>query len=259
MSSIRRSNRQRKTVAGLIVIVAILVMAMSIGCIEEVKKGEDGFVEEVIEHITPIPTHIPAPTPIIRPTPIPPYVISPTPTPSYQELIDKALEELPVGRILFNPPEEMKVGETELVEVRITQNRTEDLTRGLEGPGEPQIKETEVSTYMKVCLTGSGFAIDPQISEAQMIESDKYTHWEFHVTPLKSGIQTLKLTYYVIIRIQGADRQKEYEVGDWEVSVKVTPMGLLKSYWQFIVGTLIAIVALIISIIGIRKKQREKR
>jgi hypothetical protein len=166
-----------------------------------------------------------------------------------------------MGRILFNPPKEMKVRETKLVEVRITQNRTEDLTKGLEGPGEPQIKETEVSTYMKVRLTGSGFAIDidPEISEAQMIESDKYTHWEFHVTPLKSGIQTLRLTYFVIISVQGTDRQKEYEVGDWGVSVKVTPMGLLKSYWQFVVGTLIAIVALIISIIGIRKKRREKR
>ncbi|MBE9593312.1 MAG: hypothetical protein IMF19_07505, partial [Proteobacteria bacterium] len=130
--------------------------------------------------------------------------------------------------------------------------------KGLEGPGEPQIKETTVSTYMKVRLTGSGFKIVPEISEAQMIESDKHTHWEFHVTPLKSGIQTLRLTYFVIISAQGTDRQKEYEVGDWGVSVKVTPMGLLKSYWQFVVGTLIAIVALIISIIGIRKKKRRE-
>ena len=250
MSSIRRSNRQRKTVAGLIVIIAILVMAMSIGCVEKeaaevVKEG----VKEVIEHITPIPipTRIPAPG-----------YLPATPTPSYQELIDKALEELPMGRILFNPPKEMKVRETELVEVRITQNLTEDLTKGLEGPGEPQIKETKVATYMKVRLTGSGFNIVPEISEPQMIESDKYTHWEFHVTPLNSGIQTLKLTYFVITSVQGTDRQKEYIVGDWEVSVKVTPMGQLKCYWQFIVTTLIAIIALIIAIIAIRKKKRRE-
>ena len=172
--------------------------------------------------------------------------------PTYHDLIDKALKELPIGKILFNPPEKMKVGDTELVEVRITQNITEDLTKGLEGRGKAKIKETEVSSYMKVRLTGSAFKIVPEISEPQIIESDKYTEWQFHVTPLKSGIQTLHLIYYVIISIAGYDdKQKAYKVGDWKVNVKVNPMYFLKCYWQFIVGTLIAIVTLIIAIIAI--------
>ena len=182
-------------------------------------------------------------------------IASPTPP---QESIDEILKKLPMGEVLFNAPKEMKVGETELVEVRISQNITENLTKELKGRGEPEIRETKVSPYMKVRLAGINFDIDPQNGAEQIIERDKYTHWEFHVTPLKSGLQTLKLTYYVIIPFQGADRQKEYEVGDWEVSVNVTPMGLLKCYWQFIVGTLIAIIALIISIIGIRKKKRRE-
>jgi hypothetical protein len=167
-------------------------------------------------------------------------------------IINKALKELPTGKILFNPPEEMKVGDTELVEVRITHNITEDLTKGLEGRGKAKIKETEVSSYMKVRLTGNAFKIVPEISEPQIIESDKYTEWQFHVTPLKSGIQTLHLIYYVIISIAGYDdKQKAYKVGDWKVNVKVNPMYFLKCYWQFIVGTLIAIVTLIIAIIAI--------
>jgi hypothetical protein len=175
-----------------------------------------------------------------------------TTTPTYHELIEKALKELPIGKILFNPSEKMKVGDTELVEVRITQNITEDLRKGLEGRGKVKIKETEVSSYMKVCLTGSAFKIVPEISEPQIIESDKYTEWQFHVTPLKSGLQTLKLTYFVIISIADyGDRQKEYKVGEWEVNVKVNPRYFLKCYWRFIVGTLIAIVGLIIAIIAI--------
>ena len=170
----------------------------------------------------------------------------------YLKLIDKALKELSTGKILFNPPEEMKVGDAELVEVRIAHNSTGDLTKGLEGRGKAKIKVTEVSSYMKVRLTGSAFKIVPETSEPQIIESDKYTEWQFYVTPLKSGRQTLRLTYYVIISIAGYDdKQKAYKVGDWKVNVKVNPMYFLKCYWRFIVGTLIAIVTLIIAIIAI--------
>ena len=238
MSSTRQ---KRKAIIFAGILVAILVMAMSMGCIEE-------------SEVTPIPPPLSTPPPVI-----------PIPTPPPQESIDEILKKLPLGRVLFNPPKEMKVGETELVEVRITQNlteefQTEELTKGLEGRGEPQTKEIKSWACMWVQLTGINFDIKPQNGEKLIIESNKYTEWRFHVTPSKSGIQTLKLAYYVIIHHQGADRQKEYEVGDWEVNVKVNPVGFLMCNWQFIVGTLIAIVALIISIIGIRRKKwREER
>jgi hypothetical protein len=151
----------------------------------------------------------------------------------------------------------MKLGDTELVEVRITQNITENFTKGLEGRGDPLINETKVSPTMKVRLTGENFYINPQNGEEQIIESDKHTEWQFYVTPLKSGIQTLHLTYYVIISIPGYDdKKKEYEVGNWEINVKVNPVWFLKSNWQFIVATLLTIVGLIIAVIAIQKKSQ---
>ncbi|MBE9593297.1 MAG: hypothetical protein IMF19_07430, partial [Proteobacteria bacterium] len=118
----------------------------------------------------------------------------------------------------------MEVGEPELVEVRITKNMTEELTRDLKGRGDPIIEEINVSTSMNVRLTGINFDIEPQNGAAQAIESDKFTKWVFHVTPLKSGIQTLSITVYAIISIPGYDdKEKEYEVEDWEINVKVNP------------------------------------
>ena len=180
----------------------------------------------------------------------------PSPSPSLQELIDEEIKKLPKGKILFNPPKEMKVRETELVEVRITKSMAEELTRDLKGRGDPIIEEINVSTSMNVRLTGINFDIEPQNGAAQAIESDKFTKWVFYVTPLKSGIQTLYITVYAIISIPGYDdKEKEYEVEDWEINVKVNPIWLLKCNWQFIVGTLIAIVSLIIAAISIRKKK----
>ncbi|RCV63631.1 hypothetical protein C5S53_12890 [Methanophagales archaeon] len=224
-----KGKMKKQAIINLTVIAAILAVAMFAGCAEKPAS------EEACK---------------IAPTAVPTVA----PTAPIQESIDEILENLPTGKVLFNPPHEMKVGETELVEVRITQNLTEDLTKGLEGRGEPQTNETKVSTYMKVRLTGRNFDIDPKSGAPQIIESDKYTHWEFHVTPLKSGIQTLKLTYFVILLVQGTDRQKEYEAGDWEVNVNVNHVWWLTSNWRFLVSTLIAIVALMISIIAIRKK-----
>lgn len=156
------------------------------------------------------PTRIPTPTPAV-PTPMPTVAVPPpaaTPPPAHlsQKYVDEIIENLPLGKILCNPPEEMRVGETELVEVRITQNMTEDLTRELEGRGVPRI-ETEkikVSTEMEVYLTGDNFDIKlrPDIRRL-ILGSDKYTCWKFKVTPLTSGIQTLDLTVYAINRYTG--------------------------------------------------------
>jgi hypothetical protein len=256
---------KRKAIIFTAIAVAVLVTAMSMGCVDQQQKEETkAEVKEALETVKEDLETTERDIVVINESGFIVYytwedyleAISATPTPTDQELIDKALEELPTGKILFNPPKEMKVGDTELVEVRITQNISEDLTKGLKGRGDPLINETTISTYMKVRLTGMNFDIDPQNGATQIIESDKYTEWRFHVTPLKSGIQTLRLTYYVILSIPGYDdRKKEYEVGDWEINVIVTLAWFLKCNWQFIVVTLLTMVGLIIAVIAIRKKR----
>jgi len=282
---------KKKVLAGLIVIAAIVLVAMFAGCVE-VEEAAPLPSPTPTSTTTPKSTTTPTSTttldfynytnfynhtksahiPSSTPTPnfytytifykcgksasILTSITTPTSTPTFQELIDAELKELPTGKILFNPPTEMKVGDTELVVVRITQNISEDLTKGLKGKGDPLINETKISTYMKVRLTGMNFDIDPHNGAAKIIESNKYTEWRFHVTPLKSGIQTLHLTYYVILSIPGHDdKNYEYEVGDWEINVIITPLWFLKCNLEFIVATLLAIVGLIIAVIAIRKKR----
>ena len=224
-----------KTMLRIVAIAMIVLIVALSGCVGGDKKPAE---------VEPTPAATPAATPTA------------TPPPTLQELIDEALKELPMGNILFNPPKEMEVGGTELVEVRITQNITENLTKGLEGRGDPLINETKISATMKVRLTGKNFKIVPQSEEEQIIGSDRYTEWEFYVTPLKPGIQTLHLTYYVILSIPPYDdsKVKGYEVGYREINVVVNPARFLESHWQFIVATLLTIVGLIIAVIAIRKK-----
>jgi hypothetical protein len=209
----------------------------------------------------------PAPTPVLTPatTPVltlaPTLTPKPTPTPSFQELIDEELKKVSPGRILFNPREEMKVGEKERVVVRLTKDITENLTEGLKGAGTPQIEPIEVGTFMKVTLTGDSFDINALSTEEQSVTSMRFTEWSWDVTPLKSGRQELHLTVTVRILIPG--RQDEQKI-DWlvmdkqiniEVNLPYTFKRFIGCYWEGLGG----LVTIIILIIGIILKYRGGR
>jgi hypothetical protein len=213
--------------------------------------------------LTPTPTASPTPEPEPTPTTAPPT--TPTPTPSFHELIDEELAELSSGRILFDHPEEMKVGVKERVLVRLTKDITVNLTEGLEGVEAQQIEPIEVGTFMNVRLTCSGdsFFIDALSSEKQVVRQVGFTEWYWDVTPLKSGTQELHLTVTVRILIKGQEEQKiDWLVMDKRISVEVNPPYTFKkfiwSHWQWIVATIISAIAVIPIILKLCGRTRKK-
>jgi hypothetical protein len=188
---------------------------------------------------------------------------TPTPTPSVHELIDDAFKKLSSGQILFNPPEKMKVGIEERVEVRLTKDITENLTEELKGPGAPQIESIKVGTCMMVKLTGDSFDINALSSEEQVVKPVGFTEWSWDVTPLKSGRQELHLTVIVRILIPGQDEQKiDWLVKDKQINIEVNPSYTFKRFiechWQWIVGTIISAIAVIPIILKLSGRTRKR-
>ena len=66
------------------------------------------------------------------------------------DIVEDELKKLAAGKILFNPPSDMKVGVTERIEARIGKGVIPDFTAGLKGKGQVQIKSLKVSTFMQV-------------------------------------------------------------------------------------------------------------
>jgi len=164
---------------------------------------------------------------------------------SVSEIVEYKLKKLALGRILFNPPKEMKAAVVERVEVRIAKTITEDLTIGLRGRVEPKIEDIRVGTSMKARLTGDNFGITSPSTENQLVTGTGFTHWEWDVTPLKSGIQRLLLTVTVRIKIPNYDEEeKDYPVFEREIKVKVNLIHSIKnfvrSYWQWIVAMIVS-------------------
>jgi YVTN family beta-propeller protein len=222
---------------------------------------------------TPTPT---TPAPISTPTPSPPSPtpistpLSPTPTQfDTAKYVEEQLNKLLPGRIFFNPPQEMTVGETERVEVRLTKASienlsTENLTKGTRGRGESQIENvTNVSSFMKVHLTGDNFDIKALSEEEQFVSSEGFRQWEFDVTPLESGTQKLQLTVAVRILISNIGEEKiSYPAFEKLINVKVNPGyftgKFIENNLQWILTTMIGLSGVIMGWI-IKKKRKKER
>lgn len=176
------------------------------------------------------------------------------------EMLDEEIEELSIGQILFNPPEIMKVGIKERIEVRISQNIQEDLTESLRGRGLPRVEEIIVGSVMKVRLSGEAFKIESFSDEVQFIGSSGYTQWEWDVIPIKSGNKLIHLSLSVSVYLRNyGEKIKSLPVMDKEILVKVNIpysfCNFIKNNWQWIVGTIIAVLGLLFGFIKCKKRR----
>lgn len=163
--------------------------------------------------------------------------------PEWYKLLTEELKRLPVGRILFNPPETMKLGTTERIEARISQDSNTNLVASLKGRGVPKIEEIKVSELMKVRLSGHNFQIISLNEENQIIGPSGFTEWAWNVTPEKSGKQALHLHVTLRIRLPFGEERKDHPVVDRELVVLVNPIYSMKSfvvrYWKWILTALL--------------------
>ena len=203
----------------------------------------------------------PTPTPTLTPSP------SPTPTPSLSESIAEEHKKHPMGEMVFNAPETMTVGKKVRIVVRITMNTTENLTEGLIGGGVPQVEEIKVSRNMEVRLKGKNFDRESLfIHEKQIVGSEEFTEWAWDVTPLDLGVQELHLLSAVWVVTHYGEWGIGNPVRDKQIDVKLGGvdgivficMEFIKKHWQWIVGTLIAIITIIIHVMLVVRRSGKK-
>jgi hypothetical protein len=176
---------------------------------------------------------------------------------TYDVLVSNAFAELVrPGRLLFNPPDRMQLGQTERVEVRLTRTLELDavLLDNLRGRGEPRLEEIPVAPLMAVTLKSDVFHITAYSDEEQSVAKDSITTWEFDIRALKRGRQ--RLVMCVSLRIPVADHPSEHKsipVREVVIDVQVGTPALLTHFiaanWQWFIGTAIAIAAVAAAVI----------
>lgn len=105
-----------------------------------------------------------------------------------------------MGRLVETIPRRMRSAVTERVEVRISREDTEKLTRGMEGRSEPVRHDIRLTQTMSVALRApdGGFTIEPLSPETQWIfdrpdTNEVYGRWRWSVTPHEPGQRRLQL------------------------------------------------------------------
>jgi hypothetical protein len=176
---------------------------------------------------------------------------------AYDRLVRRAFTELvQPGRLLFNPPDQMRLGDTERIEVRLTRTLRLDaeLLKHLRGHGKPQMEEVPTSPLMAVALKGDGFQITSYSDEEQSVAKDGITTWEFDIRALKRGQQRLVISVSLRIPVAGQPlERKSIPVREATIDVQVGAPALIGHFvaanWQWFVGTLIAIAAVLVAVL----------
>lgn len=150
------------------------------------------------------------------------------------------------GLLAFNPPSEMHQGRSERVEVGIARSPElrDALTAGFRGRGLPEVVHVDASPQMGVELRGSSFAIEALSAAEQLVVP--LARWEFDVTPLRSGSQTLTLC--VTIRIESpyvSGGRIAIPVFERDIRIKVDVVfgarRFVANNWQWLVGTAVGL------------------
>lgn len=184
----------------------------------------------------------------------------PAATPDPAVYAAEALAELEQGRILYNPPSEMQLGETERVEVRIGLNSEISLDEGLKGSGDPVTEQIPVAAFMAVRLAGTAFEITPLSSEEQLVANDTFTQWAWDIMPTEAGHRNLTLIVTARVKIPGfADEARDLPIIERDILVKVSPLqsatNFIKENPEWIAPPVLAVLA---AILGWAWRQRSK-
>jgi hypothetical protein len=177
---------------------------------------------------------------------IPASVESPDP----DAVLEQAADNLPLGKVAIQHPEQMKVSQSETVKVRISRDKLADLTKDLPTEGQVTAQEAiAVSTSMKVELLGPPyFDIKSLDSTEQLITNNSFTEWSFTVTPLRSGELPLHVRITAVIRAAGIEKTKDFPVKDEIINVRVAPLAAVGAFvaknWQWLWSTILVPVAL---------------
>jgi len=165
---------------------------------------------------------------------------------SAEDTADQALDRLTAGRITYDPPRNMKVGVATSIQVRIIglasttqaalQQAEQKLKAGLERPALAS-QPLRVSTTMKVVLSGKPdeFRVEHDGSDSpdeQLVGTRESTEWRWNVTPLKAGTRKLHLSAVAIVKLDGAEKEKQFAVYDTDIDVHVNIIQFTTDHWK---------------------------
>ncbi len=171
------------------------------------------------------------------------------------QIIDNQLtENITPGTMAYSVPEQMKVGNTYNIKLRISKDNNK--IQLINGDRDITISDTSIKSIVTIesirvepimsaqlVSDEKSFEIKSLSTEVQNIEESGYTEWQWLIKPLKGGENFLKLVVKVRVKEDGQEFYKDITVFDKKIPVKsntiFTVKSFLSQYWQWIMTTII--------------------
>lgn len=175
--------------------------------------------------------------------------------------IDVAIgSQLRAGRVAFNPPTAMKVGQAERFVVRIVRSTAldQELIAGIERPSETLLSSVQTSYRMKVvCSCTDGLTVRPLSEETQVVATSQHTEWHYTLSAQRHGNQVVWVSASALLGQLpgGVDSIISLPVLHHPVEVTVTPKERAAAFvadnWKWLVATGFALSSGIVAWIGV--------
>lgn len=149
------------------------------------------------------------------------------------------LAYLSVQNFRFVPPHDLMVGEPARLELQLTQNIVEPITRAINHASPAKLTTLKIGAHLIAGLRGDGFRITPLTHEEQGLGAQPTLQWAWSVLPLKSGGRSLDLDLTLRLKIPSGEETRVYS---WpECKVKVEPnvyfvaKTFIKRHWKGVI------------------------
>ena len=124
-----------------------------------------------------------------------------------------AVKHLPIGRIEFNIPPTLKLGETATIHLVLSLRETHEQLKGrISEIGETAGGELRVSDDMEAKLFSAQFEIKPLGDERKPVSAEDTTEWFWQMKPIETGVLELRITLSAFVRVAGQEKKREIKV-----------------------------------------------
>lgn len=183
------------------------------------------------------------------------------PPPDLEKAIRRSMKNAAPGRVVFDAPAVMNVGETYDVEVDLSYSFLKSLSENLRGMSGEGLGSVRLGQNVGLSLNGRGFDIRPvtdtgggeEVFPAEdtgitkLVAENSNPRWNWKVTPLASGYKSLQLS--VEIMAEDADYNEtvnQYPLFQRVIDVKPNFIYTLsRSYWIMVV-----FIVIVIAVVG---------
>jgi len=185
-----------------------------------------------------------------------------TEAPTSTGLVDRILEIMNWGNIVFNTPRTMRLNEDQLIELIMAQKlSTAELQHQLSSQQDIDSARVKISNRMQATLSGPEeyFAITKVTPEIQAVSAVGTTVWKWNVSARKAGRHYLHLVLSAIVEVDGNPTPIVVITYDRYLEIKVTVFQRMLAFaagnWQwFWAAILVPLAAWLWKVYRSRKK-----